>query len=322
MNCMSAQHNLRFTNEQLSCEIADRKRIEAELNKSLSLLHTYFESAPSGVIAFNCQGDVLRFNKNFMAMWQVPEELVMSRNPNQLLAFCSNQLKDPKTLTGRVQELPNQPDVEIYDVVELKDGRIFEQHSQPLRFGKQIMGRVWSFPDITEHKRTQEELLGVLATQLQKHDALWQGYAPELHQVKEPPSITNTEAFWATSKSIFPQVPHLSEVFNFIEANYHQSITLSGVAQAVGYSPAYLTDLVRRQTGQTVNRWIVERRMAAACSLLLETDRSVEQIAIAVGYQNTGHFFRQFRQYHRTTPCVWRKTHQDQFNTQQKLNNR
>ena len=56
-----------------------------------------------------------------------------------------------------------------------------------------------------------------------------------------------------TQKFIFPSIPKLSKVFDFIELNYHQSIRLKEVAQAVGYSSAYLTDLVRRMTEKTVN---------------------------------------------------------------------
>ncbi len=163
MNCISGQGNLQFTNEQLYCDIAARQWIEAQLNKSLSRLDASFESVPSGVIVFNVQGDILRFNQNFVELWQVPEALVTSRNSQQLLAFCSNQLKDPTMLTGHVQELPNQPDVEIYDILKLQDGRIFEQYSQCLYQGKQIIGRVWSFLDITPQKRTQEQLVGGLS---------------------------------------------------------------------------------------------------------------------------------------------------------------
>jgi AraC-like DNA-binding protein len=93
------------------------------------------------------------------------------------------------------------------------------------------------------------------------------------------------------------------------------------VAKAVGYSPAYLTDLVRRQTGQTVQRWIIKRRMAAACSLLLETDQSVNQIATTVGYNDKNYFFYQFRQHYAMTPQIWRKTHRNPNSTDQKLKN-
>ena len=113
-------------------------------------------------------------------------------------------------------------------------------------------------------------------------------------------------------ESIFPSIPRLREVFDFIELNYHQSITLKEVAQAVGYSSAYLTTLVRKITGKTVNNWIVERRIAAANTLLLETNYTVEKIALDVGYQNINHFYLQFRKYYQTTPQSWREKQQEQ----------
>ncbi len=109
-----------------------------------------------------------------------------------------------------------------------------------------------------------------------------------------------------TQGSIFPSVPRLSKVFEFIELNYHQKIGLKEVAQAVGHSPAYLTDLVRRLTGKAVNKWIIERRLVEASTLLLETNSSVEDISVKVGYKNTNHFYRQFRNYYKYTPRSWR----------------
>ena len=102
----------------------------------------------------------------------------------------------------------------------------------------------------------------------------------------------------------------LNKVFDFIERNYQDAIGLVEVAQFVGYSPAYLTDLVRRQTGRPVHDWIIERRMTEACRLLRETNDSASQIAEVTGYQTTGYFFRQFRQRHGTTPQAWRKIQQ------------
>jgi AraC family transcriptional regulator len=110
-----------------------------------------------------------------------------------------------------------------------------------------------------------------------------------------------------TQESIFPSIPRLREVFEFIELNYHQSISLKEVAQAVGYSSAYLTDLVRHLTGKTVTNWIIERRIVQASTLLLETNESVEQIALKVGYQNINHFYCQFRNYYKNTPRAWRE---------------
>ncbi|MEH2333322.1 DNA-binding response regulator [Nostoc sp.] len=110
--------------------------------------------------------------------------------------------------------------------------------------------------------------------------------------------------------SIFPCIPQLKEVFDFIEAHYDQGITLCDVAVAVGYSPAYLTNRVAKQTGETVNCWIVKRRMAGARFLLQNNNETVEKIAKALGYQDVSHFSRQFRQHHGLPPQAWRKEHQ------------
>jgi YesN/AraC family two-component response regulator len=155
---------------------------------------------------------------------------------------------------------------------------------------------------------TLEELQRAITTQLEKQSLLRQWYTAQCQLVPEPPPIV-TETFVATPQLSLSPDSLLSEVFRFIEANYHRPIALTDVAQAVGYSPAYLTNLTRRQTGKTVQRWIIERRMAATRSLLLETDQAVEQIAAKVGYQHTVHFFRQFRQFHGTTPQAWRSAH-------------
>jgi AraC-like DNA-binding protein len=110
-----------------------------------------------------------------------------------------------------------------------------------------------------------------------------------------------------TSQSILPSNSRLREVFEFIELNYNQNIKLKEVAKAVGYSSAYLTDLVRKLTGKTVNDWIIERRIVEASTLLVETNYSVNEIAEKVGYQNINHFYCQFRNYHKTTPRSWRE---------------
>lgn len=116
-------------------------------------------------------------------------------------------------------------------------------------------------------------------------------------------------------KSSVQSQPTLAKVFRFIEENYRNPIGLSEVAKAVNLSPAYLTDLVRRKTGQTVLTWIVERRITKARCLLLETDQSINQIAHAVGYLDAGHFIRLFRRLNGTTPQAWRLQHRSQFDT-------
>jgi AraC-like DNA-binding protein len=120
-----------------------------------------------------------------------------------------------------------------------------------------------------------------------------------------------------TARLVAPQLdthahrarPLLTNVLRFIDAHHAEPIHLTTVALEVGRAPAYLTDLVRRETGRTVQGWIVERRMAHARSLLLQTTYDIGRIAELVGYGDASHFIAQFRRLHGTTPRAWRHMH-------------
>ena len=124
--------------------------------------------------------------------------------------------------------------------------------------------------------------------------------------------LLNNVSKFMIDESIFPAIPKLTEVFNFIESNYQKKISLKEVAQFVGYSRPYLTNLVGNLTGKTVNCWIIERRLARARNLLLTTNLPVEKIASDVGYQTVNHFFKQFRSYYNTSPKAWKQTYSNQ----------
>ncbi|MDY6897296.1 MAG: DNA-binding response regulator [Cyanobacteriota bacterium] len=162
--------------------------------------------------------------------------------------------------------------------------------------------------DYISKPATVEQLLRAIAIRLEKRQALLRHCCDDNNSMTQ--SQSNETNSSKEEKSIFPIVPQLKEVFDFIEANYQEGITLSDVAEAVGYSAAYLTNRVAKITGETVNSWIVKRRMAAARYLLKNTSLNIEQIATKVGYQNACHFSRQFRQHHEIPPQSWRKKHQ------------
>jgi AraC family transcriptional activator of pobA len=101
--------------------------------------------------------------------------------------------------------------------------------------------------------------------------------------------------------------PLLARVFDVIEARYATGLSLADVARAVSLTPGHLTTVVRHRTGRTVGEWITERRMAQARQLLVQTDRSVAEIARDVGYADASYFVRRFRACHSTTPLRWRR---------------
>ena len=139
-------------------DIRSRKHAEEELNKSLSLLHSTLESTADGILVVDSEGKIVVFNQRFVEMWQIPQNVVESRNDDKALAFVLSQLTNPEAFLEKVRELYNQPESDTSDVIEFKDGRVFERYSQPQRIGDKVFGRVWSFRDVTEQKRTEETL--------------------------------------------------------------------------------------------------------------------------------------------------------------------
>lgn len=150
---------------------------------------------------------------------------------------------------------------------------------------------------------TVEQFLAAIHTRLKRQAEISRLYG------QAPASAPKSEKSLQKSEesSIFPDCPKLAAVFRFIEDHYRQPIHLAEVAQAAGYSPAYLTSLVQEQTGRTVKRWIIERRMVQARTLLATTDQSIREIAEASGYTDAGYFTRQFRQFYGVSPQVWRR---------------
>ncbi len=150
--------DLKEANKSLAQEITERKGAQEEVEKSLSLLRATIESTADGILVVNDEGKMVGLNQRFIDMWRIPESIVASKNDNQALAYVLDQLKDPEGFLGKVRELYSQPDTESFDALEFKDGRLFERYSRPQRIGERVVGRVWSFRDVTERKRAEEAI--------------------------------------------------------------------------------------------------------------------------------------------------------------------
>lgn len=102
-------------------------------------------------------------------------------------------------------------------------------------------------------------------------------------------------------------LPLVADALLYLERHALQPISLADVAVVMKRSAAYLTTLIKQQTGWTIMEWLAHLRMNEARRLLLHSDEFVEIIAERVGYTNVSHFYHIFRRFHETSPAAWRR---------------
>jgi len=129
-----------------------------ELQKTLSLLNATIESTRDGMLVVDLTGKIMSFNTKFVDMWHIPLYILDSRDDSAALSCVLDQLSDSEIFIKKVQELYAQPDAESYDLLQFKDGRIFERYSRPQKIMGRSVGRVWSFRDITKRTRNEEQI--------------------------------------------------------------------------------------------------------------------------------------------------------------------
>ncbi|MDB6112686.1 MAG: sensor signal transduction histidine kinase [Pedosphaera sp.] len=126
-----------------------------ELANSLSLLRATLESTADGVLVTDAEENVVSFNDQFINMWGIPNAAAVPADRQKLQAVMLAQLKAPEAALAKMREIQERPEAEGSEVLEFKDGRIFERYSKPQWIGEKSVGRVWSCRDVTERKRAE-----------------------------------------------------------------------------------------------------------------------------------------------------------------------
>ena len=157
-------------------------------------------------------------------------------------------------------------------------------------------------------------LLGSLATQVRTLAASrngaaapdWAAEAVKGQSTEE--QLRRFERYVRDVATVRPPV-HRSETVRaatqFIETHYADPITTASVARLVGRERTYFSTAFRRQTGQTIHRYIVAVRLKHAMSRLAEGEK-VESAMLSAGYRSKRSFYRDFRTQLGATPGVFR----------------
>lgn len=138
-------------------DISERKINEAKIKESEIFLQGILEATNDGILAVDNNGRVIKSNNRFMEMWNIPNELMDKKDDHALLQHIQEQVLNPEEFISGIQVLYNSERSNL-DSVLFKNGRVFERYSTALKIGNDIVGRVWSFRDISENKKAYEQL--------------------------------------------------------------------------------------------------------------------------------------------------------------------
>ena len=139
-----------------------------EHKQLLSMLQAVLESTDAGILAVDSNGNICNYNQKFVEMWGLSgSQGKLSRSTFDRVKktifpgfpFAREELKDPQGFIENVIEVSADPDTQIGELLEFKNGKIIELNSLPSKkVGANTVWRVWSFRDVTERKKVEQSL--------------------------------------------------------------------------------------------------------------------------------------------------------------------
>lgn len=134
------------------------ERKTEELALSLSMMQATLDSTTDAIVVTDLSGNVRDFNEKYAEMLGVTREQLNVADVRELRKKFSQRFKDPEGFMSRVMEIYATAPAESFETLELKDGSVLERYSQIQLLNQRPVGRVWSFRDVTERKRAEENL--------------------------------------------------------------------------------------------------------------------------------------------------------------------
>lgn len=97
------------------------------------------------------------------------------------------------------------------------------------------------------------------------------------------------------------------DLLEYIAQNCNEKLNLENLAERCFYNPSYFSRLFKDTYGISVTEYIQKERISKSCYMLANSHRSIDEISLAVGYEDKTNFYKFFRKHCGMTPAEYRK---------------
>jgi signal transduction histidine kinase/DNA-binding response OmpR family regulator len=188
--------------EKLSRTVVSRDRLE----EALAIARATLDASADGILVVDRELHAVTYNRRFVEMWGLTEEIMRAGDVRRMAEFVSPQLEDAGSFVQlATMNVVSELDQERRDMIRLKDGRVFDRISRPYRIAGALVGRTITTRDLTLHLEGVRALAQARDEALETARVKSQFLANVSHELRTPLNAVIGSAELLTSGRIDPE---------------------------------------------------------------------------------------------------------------------